>query len=883
MKRKYLFIFYQFVVSLFCQGQTIRGVVIDAVSKSPLPFANVFFNNSSEGTVTDNQGRFAITNITSGSRELVVSFTGYNSYNRFIDFKKDGNELNLGTIQLTASIQLLGTIEVNVAHDREWERKLKKFTNVFLGKTKNAKLCKIENPWVIDFYDDPAKTGFFAKVTAPLEITNRALGYKITYYLTRFWYHGDEYQIGGNVRFEALIPSSDAEASSWTKNRTTTYTNSINYLFKTLVNRGIRGKEFSLYSVSKELRESDIEPEKFRKLDSVDVAPFESQKNAFKIFLKGDFQITQRLKGQSKTSNFHVSNDYILVNRNGFVLNSHSLFVEGAYSYNRIPEMLPATYDIKSAQPNAEKDDSFFLKFQEKIYVHTDKPHYYPGETIWLKGYINYGSFLLRDSLSKVAYIELISPKDEIRLTKNIAIDSGFFFNDISLPDTLSAGTYYLRAYTNLNRNFGDENIYARPIVIFNTKDRIRYAPEKEVIDTQVEIASNKKVYKLREKIAITVKTLTTEGSPIVANLSVSVTDMNRVAETPDRLTIKDNFVINSVYHNQYLLFDAEKGIGFSGRFTNDRGKPEKTQIDIVQLKSKELYQANTNERGLFSFANITHYDTAMFGFKVANRSGKYGNVELVKRETPPIVFTKQLINFDKQSTVKNDSLGQDLLAEKFLKEVVVKGKRIKEETLGVMSEVEGKFFSGKDIDSQGPLHSVMKLVRVETDWATGVIGRRTRPGVSLTIPPLVPFQVSIDEFRLSQDEALFALTSIDPSDIEAMYVGEYTITIITNRFKGNGKTNSSPNFQYLNLIGFASPSRFVSPNYESKSENPLQNDYRTTLYWNPNLATSRETGVAKIEFYSADLVGKYRVVVEGVTEDGNPVRCVYFFDVNDQ
>jgi hypothetical protein len=132
MKKKYLFfIFCQFVVSLFCQGQTIRGVVIDAVSKSPLPFANVFFNNSSEGTVTDNQGRFEITNITSGSRELVVSFTGYNSYNRFIDFKKDGNELSLGTIQLTASIQLLGPIEVNVAHDREWERKLKKFTNVF--------------------------------------------------------------------------------------------------------------------------------------------------------------------------------------------------------------------------------------------------------------------------------------------------------------------------------------------------------------------------------------------------------------------------------------------------------------------------------------------------------------------------------------------------------------------------------------------------------------------------------------------------------------------------------------------------------------------------------------------------------------------------------
>ena len=46
----------------------------------------------------------------------------------------------------------------------------------------------------------------------------------------------------------------------------------------------------------------------------------------------------------------------------------------------------------------------------EKVYLHLDKPYYTVGDDIWLKGYVTIGAYNHLSGLSKILYVELISP-----------------------------------------------------------------------------------------------------------------------------------------------------------------------------------------------------------------------------------------------------------------------------------------------------------------------------------------------------------------------------------------------------------------------------------------------------------------------------------------
>ncbi|SFD87981.1 TonB-dependent Receptor Plug Domain [Thermophagus xiamenensis] len=57
--------------------QTIRGEVVDAITKMPLPGANVVLEETGAGTSTDMDGRFELPDVTVGRYTLQVRFIGY--------------------------------------------------------------------------------------------------------------------------------------------------------------------------------------------------------------------------------------------------------------------------------------------------------------------------------------------------------------------------------------------------------------------------------------------------------------------------------------------------------------------------------------------------------------------------------------------------------------------------------------------------------------------------------------------------------------------------------------------------------------------------------------------------------------------------------------
>ena len=51
---------------------------------------------------------------------------------------------------------------------------------------------------------------------------------------------------------------------------------------------------------------------------------------------------------------------------------------------------------------------------QEKVFIHTDKPFYFTGETIWFKAYCVDASFHTLSPHSRVLYVELINSKGHV-------------------------------------------------------------------------------------------------------------------------------------------------------------------------------------------------------------------------------------------------------------------------------------------------------------------------------------------------------------------------------------------------------------------------------------------------------------------------------------
>ncbi len=65
-------------VSAFSQGNgTLKGVVLDADTRTPLPGATVYIEGTVTGTITENDGSYSLYSIPAGKHRFVFSFVGY--------------------------------------------------------------------------------------------------------------------------------------------------------------------------------------------------------------------------------------------------------------------------------------------------------------------------------------------------------------------------------------------------------------------------------------------------------------------------------------------------------------------------------------------------------------------------------------------------------------------------------------------------------------------------------------------------------------------------------------------------------------------------------------------------------------------------------------
>lgn len=314
----------------------------------------------------------------------------------------------------------------------------------------------------------------------------------------------------------------------------------------------------------------------------------------------------------------------------------------------------------------------------------------------------------------------------------------------------------------------------------------------------------------------------------------------------------------------------------------------------IIKTKDKQIDYANffTDKEGKFEFGGLNFEDTATFAFKNASlilefKSEPIDKLLTVAKSNLPKLF--ELIpasNIILAKTTRrynlNTKSNKGVLLDEIVLNTITKSKEKEAE------KKTNSYFGAnadKSLDlSKEPANSqnIFEYLKSRLNGVTITGGpidyfinyRNTRT----LIGGQLPMSVFLDGFQVEPSQ----IATLKSNDVVMVKVYSNslsptaggTLAIFTgersNFVAGGGSYISG----IASVVGFSPTKEFFSPNYLNEYDyNTIKTDNRTTLYWNPYLNCNSENKGFSFSFYNSDIVKKFRVVLEGVLEDGKLVH----------
>jgi TonB-dependent Receptor Plug Domain len=787
-----------------------------------------------------------------------------------------------------------------IKKDAQWNNNYLWFQRGLLGVSDLSDGYKIENTQSLQF--ELVDNSLIAKTDDPLKVENQALGLTMNVYLQQFEGGVESSKSQSLISYQVKSSDDYIQQSAWERNRLKSYWGSSRHVFQTLVAGTSEQEGFIFYDENK------------KKLSPSDLVSAGSFPGYHRISLGKPIEVVFQLESGSSglvgSQNGQTSTltplESIEVNNFGILFSAKSVAFTGSIAHSGLAESLPIDYLPTSSIENEKLDWKNFSLLREKAYLHTDRDYYYPRESVWFKAYMGYSMPIMRDTLSATLYVELISPQKERIDSRTYRIKGGVAWGDFKLRDSLPAGQYYLRAYTNWMRNYGDSTLFVKSIPILSLNENIEPAKEENATQpTAIKVTTVKESFSAREKIDLKVQVVDERGVPVKADLSVSVTDAvtsvllsgNSIID-PASLFISDMGDKNQ-YFDQISHY-MERGLSFRGVVKDGKGNPTPGKLEIIQGNMDNLISMETDEQGEFLVTGVNFTDSLVFAFKPVNKKGKpLERVDLLPREVPPLNFNvnplaltyrkedalqriqntyrpDEDVTMLKEVEVKSTRLAKDAPNEPVriygTPDYVVKGDNIRSTAVGtnVLVGLQGKVPGLQVIESMdgGGLPTIKVKIRGGTQSLAG----NTDPLILVDGVPF-PDAQSISALDPSMIDRVEVITRATPQ-----YGSRGSNGVIAIYTKSGFTAGSERNYLSYKIPGYDTPRAFFSPTYgdDNNSSNP---DFRTTIFWKPDVRTD-EKGNASVSFYSADLATRYRIVVEGVTEKGTPLRAVSYITV---
>jgi len=244
-KLKLVFLFVILCATAF--NQVIKGTIFDQKTDSVICFATVYFNGTFVGTSSDLNGKFRLNISKNVSMPLTISAVGYYSVT-LTDFSTSEPlviYLKPKTYDLSEAVISSKSLE------RKRRRNLILFKEEFLGITDNAQECEILNEKDITFNYDSDDDTVKAFALKPILVENKALGYKITYYLDKFEYYKRKEAtfFSGNIIFQEDATTEETQ-KHLAEMRKNAYLGSRMHFFRALWSNDLKSNGFTVNNSS---------------------------------------------------------------------------------------------------------------------------------------------------------------------------------------------------------------------------------------------------------------------------------------------------------------------------------------------------------------------------------------------------------------------------------------------------------------------------------------------------------------------------------------------------------------------------------------------------------------------------------------------------------
>ena len=481
------------IISLHFAGncQVIKGRVMDKYDHAAINFASVYINGTIVGTHTDKTGKFQLDISRYSSMPVTISALGY--YSVDIINNSTGDSV---LVYLEPKVFELNEVVIssdNTALLRERKRNMSLFKDEFLGRSYAALNCEIINEPDITFKYSANKDTLKAFSSKPLLLDNKALGYSIIYYLDKFEYCKTDksLKIIGNYLFREDSTLTNTNKNRIERKRAIAYMGSRMHFFRALWNNDLVKSGFSVKNESNEnVAYDDLVFHSDSLIDGVPVK-----------YLKYNGTLNLMYLPAISRTKISIDKELVRFGRFGY-FDPLGIKWSGDMAKLRIADLLPFDYNENDfySVPQSQIDS---LDIIEKVYLHTDRDYYYPGDDIWFKAYLIDASDRSLTNNSNNLHVELISPDSVIVLSRTVRVENGLGNGDFKLAQNVKNGNYTIRAYTNYLRNFGEELFFRKNITILNPED--------------ITDKNNKRPENLAKKIKIE---FFPEGGSLVENIS---------------------------------------------------------------------------------------------------------------------------------------------------------------------------------------------------------------------------------------------------------------------------------------------------------------------------------------------------------------------------
>lgn len=276
------------------------------------------------------------------------------------------------------------------------------------------------------------------------------------------------------------------------------------------------------------------------------------------------------------------------------------------------------------------------LKPIEKLYLQTDKPYYTTGDTLRFKAYLLNADYLTPSNRSGLLYVELDGADGKAAKRIMVPVENGIAWGDIALDSKdIPAGSYTFRAYTNWQRNFGEDYIFKKEISItatkgesllvkagFSQKDgKVEGVLQFTSLDGHIQVLKDMQLKVMNGKKNLSKDKLTTnvdgtvkvnftipQGANI-SDLSIKAQDVSKGITDAQELTVPvtikrlENTDVQFMPEGSSLVAGIKTKVGFKA--IGEDGKGTNVTGIIIDSKQNEVATINTSHAGMGSFEFI--------------------------------------------------------------------------------------------------------------------------------------------------------------------------------------------------------------------------------------------------------------------------------------